>query len=132
VSPSIRKKLALTSLRSGGRSAGVVRLPTEAMECFFFFTYLYVALSGHCFECRFSSETVSKFLFSPPLSLCIDVTGMRMMRGAIGRPVLYNPQPQRELINVPVTDQTQNYSSGYKHNRQHTETNSYTPNTEVL
>lgn len=53
------------------------------------------------------------------------------MRGAIGRPVLYNPQPQRELINVPVTDQTQNYPTGYKHNRQHAETNSYTPNTEV-
>jgi hypothetical protein len=53
------------------------------------------------------------------------------MRGAIGRPVLYNPQPQRELINVPVTDQTQNYHTGYKHNRQHAETNSYTPNTEV-
>lgn len=53
------------------------------------------------------------------------------MRGAIGRPVLYNPQPQRELINVPVTDQTQNYPAGYKHNRQHAETNSYTPNTEV-
>lgn len=63
-----------------------------------------------------------------------DVTGMRaggMMRGAIGRPVVYNPQPQRELINVPVTDQTQNYPTGYKHNRQHAETNSYTPNTEV-
>ncbi|PNF30064.1 hypothetical protein B7P43_G05352 [Cryptotermes secundus] len=60
--------------------------------------------------------------------------GMRaggMMRGAIGRPVVYNPQPQRELINVPVTDQTQNYPTTYKHNRQHAETNSYTPNTEA-
>jgi hypothetical protein len=29
--PSIRKKLALTSLTSGGRSVGIVRLRTEAM-----------------------------------------------------------------------------------------------------
>jgi hypothetical protein len=32
VAPSIRKKLALTSLASGGRSVGIVRLRTEAME----------------------------------------------------------------------------------------------------
>jgi hypothetical protein len=32
VAPSIRKKLALTSLKSGGRSVGIVRLWTEAME----------------------------------------------------------------------------------------------------
>jgi hypothetical protein len=32
VAPSIRKKLALTSLTSGGRSVGVVRLRTEAVE----------------------------------------------------------------------------------------------------
>ncbi|XP_021927945.1 RNA-binding protein 26-like isoform X3 [Zootermopsis nevadensis] len=59
--------------------------------------------------------------------------GMRaggMMRGAIGRPVLYNPQPQRELISVPVTDQTHNYSAGYKRNRPTAETNNYIPNTE--
>ena len=64
-----------------------------------------------------------------------DVAGMRvggMMRGAIGRPVLYNPQPQRELISVPVTDQTQNYPTGYKRNRPPAETNSYTPNAEVI
>jgi hypothetical protein len=64
-----------------------------------------------------------------------DVAGMRaggMMRGAVGRPVLYNPQPQRELISVPVTDQTQNYATGYKHNRQHAETNNFTPSTEVV
>ena len=64
-----------------------------------------------------------------------DVAGMRvggMMRGAIGRPVLYNPQPQRELISVPVTDQPQNYPTGYKRNRQPAETNSYTPNVEVI
>jgi len=54
------------------------------------------------------------------------------MRGAIGRPVLYNPQPQRELISVPVTDQTQNYPTGYKRDRQPAETNSYTPNVEVI
>jgi len=53
------------------------------------------------------------------------------MRGAIGRPVLYNPQPQRELISVPVTDQSQNYPTGYKRNRQPAETNNYTPNAEV-
>jgi hypothetical protein len=36
VAPSIRKKLALTSLTSGFRSAGIVRLRTEAMEfCFY-------------------------------------------------------------------------------------------------
>jgi hypothetical protein len=69
------------------------------------------------------------------LSKSWDVAGMRvggMMRGAIGRPVLYNPQPQRELISVPVTDQTQNYPTGYKRNRQPAETNSYTPNAEVI
>jgi hypothetical protein len=35
VAPSIRKKLALTSLTSGGRSVGIVRLRTEAMEFFY-------------------------------------------------------------------------------------------------
>ncbi|KAJ9594957.1 hypothetical protein L9F63_013741, partial [Diploptera punctata] len=63
------------------------------------------------------------------------LAGMRatgMMRGAVGRPVLYNPQPQRELINVPVTDQTQNYQAGFKRNRQTNETNNYnTSNSEV-
>jgi hypothetical protein len=34
VAPSIPKKLALTSLTSGGRSFGIVRLRTEAMEFF--------------------------------------------------------------------------------------------------
>jgi hypothetical protein len=32
VAPSIRKKLALASLTSGGRSVGIVRLRTKAME----------------------------------------------------------------------------------------------------
>jgi hypothetical protein len=36
VTPSIRKKLALTSPTSGGRSVGIVRMRTEAMEFFFF------------------------------------------------------------------------------------------------
>lgn len=54
-----------------------------------------------------------------------------MVRGAVGRPVLYNPQPQRELINVPVTDQTHTYSTSYKRNRQPVETNNFTPNAEV-
>ena len=54
-----------------------------------------------------------------------------MMRGAIGRPTLYNPQPQRELISVPVTDQTQNYQAGFKRNRQTAETNNYAANSEV-
>jgi len=69
------------------------------------------------------------------LWLIMIFAGMRvggMMRGAIGRPVLYNPQPQRELISVPVTDQTQNYPTGYKRNRQPAETNNYTPNVEVI
>jgi hypothetical protein len=30
----LQKKLALTSLTSGGRSVGIVRLRTEATECF--------------------------------------------------------------------------------------------------
>jgi hypothetical protein len=34
VVPSIRKKLALTSQTSGGRSVGIVRLRTEATEFF--------------------------------------------------------------------------------------------------
>jgi hypothetical protein len=34
VAPSIRKKLALTSVTSGGRSVGIVRLRTEATEFF--------------------------------------------------------------------------------------------------
>jgi hypothetical protein len=33
--PSIRRKLALTSLTSGGRSVGIGRLWTEAMEFFY-------------------------------------------------------------------------------------------------
>jgi hypothetical protein len=36
VAPSIGKNLALTSLTSGGRSVGIVRLQTEATEFFFF------------------------------------------------------------------------------------------------
>jgi hypothetical protein len=44
VAPSIRKKLALTSLTSGGRSVGIVRLRTEATE-FLFFYLLFVASS---------------------------------------------------------------------------------------
>jgi hypothetical protein len=38
VAPSIRNKLALTSLTSGGRSVGIVRLRTEATEIFFYFS----------------------------------------------------------------------------------------------
>jgi hypothetical protein len=37
VASSIRKELALTSLASGGRSVGIVRLRTEAMEFFFIY-----------------------------------------------------------------------------------------------
>ncbi|XP_066991429.2 RNA-binding protein 26 isoform X2 [Anabrus simplex] len=51
-----------------------------------------------------------------------------MMRGAISRPMPYNPQPQRELISVPVTDQTQNYA-GYKRPHQ-PENNSYSAHLE--
>jgi hypothetical protein len=39
VAPSIRKTLTLTSLTSGGRSVGIVRLRTEATE-FFVFLFL--------------------------------------------------------------------------------------------
>jgi hypothetical protein len=35
VAPSIRKKLALTSLTCGGRLVGIVRLRTEAVEFFY-------------------------------------------------------------------------------------------------
>jgi hypothetical protein len=45
VARSIRKKLALTSLTSGGSSVGIVRLRTEAMEFFYLFViidYIYV------------------------------------------------------------------------------------------
>jgi hypothetical protein len=35
VAASIRKKLALALLTSGGRSVGIVRLQTEAMKFFF-------------------------------------------------------------------------------------------------
>jgi hypothetical protein len=36
MAPSIHKKLVLASLTSGGRSVGIVRLRTEAMEISFF------------------------------------------------------------------------------------------------
>jgi hypothetical protein len=36
VAPSIRKKLAITSPTSGGRSVGIVRSRTQTMEVFFF------------------------------------------------------------------------------------------------
>jgi hypothetical protein len=34
MAPSIRKKLAITSLTSGGRSVGIVRSQTQTMEFF--------------------------------------------------------------------------------------------------
>jgi hypothetical protein len=46
MAPSIRKKLALTSLISGGRSVGMVRLRTEAMEFFFYYYYCPVLIWG--------------------------------------------------------------------------------------
>jgi hypothetical protein len=46
VVPSIRKKLALTSLTSGGRSVGIVRLRTEATE-YFLFIFFFLRL-GFC------------------------------------------------------------------------------------
>jgi hypothetical protein len=49
VAPSIRKKLALTSLASGGRSIGIVRLRTEATE--FFLSTLGMSLNDF-FYCR--------------------------------------------------------------------------------
>jgi hypothetical protein len=41
VAPSIRKKLTITSPTSGGRSVGIVRSRTKAME--FFFPTLYIS-----------------------------------------------------------------------------------------
>jgi hypothetical protein len=41
VAPSIRKKLAITSPTSGGRSVGVVRLRTQTMEFVFVCLFLY-------------------------------------------------------------------------------------------
>jgi hypothetical protein len=38
VAPSIRKKLAITSPTSGGRSVGIVRSPTQTMEFSFSFS----------------------------------------------------------------------------------------------
>jgi hypothetical protein len=40
VAPSIRRKLAITSPTSGGRSVGIVRLRTQTME----FSFLYIVL----------------------------------------------------------------------------------------
>jgi hypothetical protein len=47
VAPPLRKKLALTSLTSGGRSLGIVRLWIEAME--FFLIHLLLDYSESCF-----------------------------------------------------------------------------------
>jgi hypothetical protein len=55
VAPSIRKKLALTSLTSGGRSAGIVRLRTEATE---FFLLCYIELISYI-SMRFDILTVT-------------------------------------------------------------------------
>jgi hypothetical protein len=44
VAPSIHKKLALTSLTSGGSSVGIVRLWTEAMELQVHFNFLTSAI----------------------------------------------------------------------------------------
>jgi hypothetical protein len=41
VAPSIRKKLAITSLTSGGRSVGIVRSRTQTMEFSFFLVAIY-------------------------------------------------------------------------------------------
>jgi hypothetical protein len=41
VAPSIRKKLAITTPTSGGRSVGVVRSRTQTMEFFFIDTFKY-------------------------------------------------------------------------------------------
>jgi hypothetical protein len=41
VAPSIRKKLALTSLTNGGRLVGVVHLRTESREFFFVYFILF-------------------------------------------------------------------------------------------
>jgi hypothetical protein len=44
VAYSIHKKLALTSLTSGSRSVGTVRLRTEATEFFYVYIYLFICV----------------------------------------------------------------------------------------
>jgi hypothetical protein len=48
VAPFIRKKLAITSPTSGGRSVGIVRSRTQTMEFSFFSEYLTVCHSNDC------------------------------------------------------------------------------------
>jgi hypothetical protein len=55
VTSSIRKKLALTSLTSGGRSVGIVRSRTEAMDFFYFLLYISVAREIVCFTALFAN-----------------------------------------------------------------------------
>jgi hypothetical protein len=45
VAPSISKKLAITSTTSGGRSVGIVRSRTQAMEFSFLVLYIYNVVS---------------------------------------------------------------------------------------
>jgi hypothetical protein len=57
VAPSIRKKLALTSLTSGGCSVGIVRLRIEATE--FSFCYLYLFCLENRDYCRRRSAALT-------------------------------------------------------------------------
>jgi hypothetical protein len=54
VAPSIRKKLAITSPTSGGRSVGIVRSRTQTMEFFVFFCF--------CSLCCFVAAGVGLFV----------------------------------------------------------------------
>jgi hypothetical protein len=45
VAHSIRKKLALISLTSGGRSVGILRLRTEATEFIYIYIYIYIYIA---------------------------------------------------------------------------------------
>jgi hypothetical protein len=56
VAPSIRKKLAITSPTSGGRSVGIVRSRTQTLEFSFSLVFLGYYLSIPAQELKFISE----------------------------------------------------------------------------
>jgi hypothetical protein len=69
VAPSIRKKLAITSPTSGGRSVGVVRSRTQAME--FFLIYLVkIAVSSPDYVQTFSLRDLLSYAYF----ICLDVS----------------------------------------------------------
>jgi hypothetical protein len=69
MAPSIRKKLALTSLTSGGRSVGIVRLRTEATE-FFMCKEVKKSITLHYISLHYNRNlgiTDGKYMCSMPL-----------------------------------------------------------------